>query len=126
VLHKYPLQIIAKNGEIMKKFLMSMSRLLAPNRETLEQLGIQIKDILSTIVGPILIALGGAGAIYIVVLGVQFAKSESEEKRTEAKKRMINLAVGVVLILALASVCTFIDWASFIQIFGYAGENFEG
>ena len=110
----------------MKKFLMSMSRLLAPNKETLEQLGIQIKDILSTIVGPILIALGGAGAIYIVVLGVQFAKSESEEKRTEAKKRMINLAVGVVLILSLAAVCSFVDWAGLVQIFGYAGENFEG
>lgn len=110
----------------MKRFLMSMSRLLAPNKDTLVELSNQIHDILSTIVGPILIALGGAGAIYIVVLGVQFAKSESEEKRTEAKKRMINLAIGVVLILALASVCTFIDWASFIQIFGYAGENFEG
>ena len=110
----------------MKRFLMSMSRLLAPNKDTLVELSNQIHDILSTIVGPILIALGGAGAIYIVVLGVQFAKSESEEKRAEAKKRMINLAIGVVLILALASVCTFIDWASFIQIFGYAGENFEG
>ena len=110
----------------MKKFLMSISRLLAPNRETLEELGGQIKDILGTIVGPILIALGGAGAIYIVILGVQFAKSESEEKRTECKKRMINLAIGVVLILTLAAVCTFVDWASFVQIFGYAGENFEG
>ena len=107
----------------MKKLLLSISRLLAPSRETLELLGGQINDILGTIVGPILIALGGAGAIYIVVLGVQFAKSESEDKRAECKKRMINLAIGVVLMLALSAVCTMIDWAEFVQIFGYAGEE---
>lgn len=109
----------------MRKFLLSLSRLLAPNQETLVELGAQINEILGTIVGPILIALGGAGAIYIIVLGVQFAKSESDEKRNEAKKRMINLAIGVVLILGLAAVCTMINWAEFIKIFGYAGENYE-
>lgn len=110
----------------MKKLLLSLSRLLAANQETLIELGTKINDILGTIVGPILIALGGAGAIYIVVLGVQLAKSESEEKRAEAKKRMINLAIGVVLILSLAAVCTFINWAEFVQIFGYASESYEG
>ena len=110
----------------MNKFLLAMSRLLAPNSDTLGELSEQIKVILGIWVGPILTALGGVGAIYIVILGVQFAKSESEEKRAEAKKRMINLAVGVVLIMALAAVCMFVDWEGLVQIFGYAGENFEG
>lgn len=104
----------------MNKLLMTMSRLLANTK--LEELGGQIKTILSTIVGPILIALGGAGAIYIIVLGVQYARSESDDKRAEVKKRMVNLAVGVLLILGLSAICTFVDWAGFVQMFGYAAE----
>ena len=104
----------------MNKLLMTMSRLLANPK--LEALGGQIKTILSTIVGPILIALGGAGAIYIIVLGVQYARSESDDKRAEVKKRMVNLAVGVLLILGLSAICTFVDWANFVQMFGYATE----
>ena len=42
-----------------------------------------------------------AGTIYAVVLGVNFARAETSDKREEAKKRLINAIIGIVIIFVL-------------------------
>ena len=50
---------------------------------------------------PILIVVAAAGTIYAVVLGVNMARADSAEKREEAKKRVVNVLIGMVIIIAL-------------------------
>ena len=49
----------------------------------------------------ILAIVGGAGAVYSIVLGVNLAKSENEEKRKQALLRLRNTLVGVAVLLVL-------------------------
>lgn len=50
---------------------------------------------------PLLIMVASAGTIYAVVLGVNMARADSGEKREEAKKRLINFIIGLVIIIVL-------------------------
>ena len=80
----------------------------------------KVNEVLSTIVGPCLTALGGMAIIYIVVLGVQYAKSENADKRAEMKKRIVNLAIGVVIMIVMITMCFAIQWDKIIpDLFGY-------
>lgn len=60
-----------------------------------------IADALSVILGPMLILLGSAGAIYAIVLGVNLSRAESSDKREEAKKRLINFVIGIAAAIIL-------------------------
>ena len=60
-----------------------------------------IINVLDSLLLPIIIILGVAGMIYGIVLGVQYAKAESADKRDENKKRMIHGVIGIVIILVL-------------------------
>ena len=60
-----------------------------------------ILDVLQAALLPLLIIIGTAGSIYAIILGVNFARAESADKREEAKKRMINAIVGIVVMIAL-------------------------
>lgn len=60
-----------------------------------------VVDILDAMLVPILILVGTAGSIYAIVLGVNFSKAESADKREEAKKRMINAIIGLVVTILL-------------------------
>lgn len=85
-------------------------------------LGDDVHAILSGWVGPIFIALGGVGAIYVIILGIQYIKSENDSKRAEAKTRMINAIIGVLSLIIIAVVCLAVDWDELVKIFGYAAE----
>ena len=61
----------------------------------------QVSDAISMVLWPILIVVAAAGSIYAIVLGVNMARADSTEKREEAKKRVINVLVGMVIIVAL-------------------------
>ena len=61
----------------------------------------QIVDVIDGFLLPIILILGTAGTIFVIILGVQFSKAESADKREEAKKRMINAIIGVVVTLLL-------------------------
>lgn len=86
-----------------------------------------VVDILDSMLYPIMILLGTAGSIYAIVLGVNYSKAESADKREEAKKRMINAIIGIVVTLLLlillklftANANTIATW---IQGFGTQGE----
>lgn len=60
-----------------------------------------IIKILDAMLWPVLILVGTAGSIYAIVLGVNFSKAESADKREEAKKRMINAIIGLVITIIL-------------------------
>lgn len=61
----------------------------------------QIVDVIDGFMLPILLVIGTAGSIFVIVLGVQFSKAESADKREEAKKRFINAIIGVVVTILL-------------------------
>ena len=48
-----------------------------------------------------LIIVGAAGAVYAIYVGVKMARAESSDQREEAKKRLINIIVSIVVTIAL-------------------------
>lgn len=60
-----------------------------------------ITNAIDSVLWPLLIIVGAAGTIYAVVLGVNMARADSTEKREEAKKRLINVIIGIAITIAL-------------------------
>lgn len=60
-----------------------------------------IVDAIKSVLWPILIIVCAAGMIYAVILGINMARADSTDKREEAKKRLINVLVGLAIIVAL-------------------------
>lgn len=60
-----------------------------------------LQTIVLSILWPILFVLSVVGILYVVTLGVQYAKAESTDKREAAKSRMVNAIVGIVIMLVL-------------------------
>ena len=60
-----------------------------------------IIEVLGTVLVPILIIVGTAGMIYAIVLGVKLARAETTDARDEAKKRLINAVIALVVMIAL-------------------------
>ncbi len=56
---------------------------------------------LPTILYAVLAVVGGAGTVYAIVLGVNLAKSESEDKRKTALSRLKNTIIGIAVLLVL-------------------------
>ncbi len=107
----------------MKNFLMSIGMLLSSSTR-LKDTAEKVSEILKTIVGPCFTVLASLGVIYMVVLGVQYAKSESDDKRAETKKRIVNLAIGVVIMVLMLTICFAIQWDVIIpDLFGYVEQN---
>lgn len=103
----------------MQRLLMFMSQLLAA-KDAAEK----VTEILKNMVGPILMALGGAGTIYVIILGVNYAKAEDDAKRKDAKKRIWNLVIGIIAMFTLAALCMSIKWDSLVtEMFGYAWSD---
>ena len=71
------------------------------NKEWYTKIVEPIANALNLVLGPILILLGSAGAIYAIVLGVNLSRAESSDKREEAKKRLINFVIGIVAAIVL-------------------------
>ncbi len=61
----------------------------------------EVYEILPSILYAILAVVGGAGSVYAIVLGVNLAKSENEEKRKGALFRLRNTLIGVACLLVL-------------------------
>ena len=61
----------------------------------------KITAAIRSLLWPLLVVVAAAGTIYAVVLGVNMARADSTEKREEAKKRVINVLIGLAVIVAL-------------------------
>ena len=60
-----------------------------------------IVNAINTLLWPLLIIVGAAGSIYAIIIGVNMARADSAEKREEAKKKLINVIVGLAVTIAL-------------------------
>ena len=60
-----------------------------------------IVSLLNSIRTPMLLVVGGVGALDCVVLGVKFAKAEEPQDREKAKGALKNAIIGFVLIFVL-------------------------
>jgi len=64
----------------------------------------ELANALRNIVNPILIVLGGLGALFAIYLGVRLATAQDESKRKEAKAQLMWAIIGIVLIFALVAI----------------------
>ena len=60
-----------------------------------------IIEAIEAVLWPLLILVSTAGTIYAVILGVTMAKAETADKREEAKKRIINAVLALVITIVL-------------------------
>ncbi len=92
--------------------------------EWVKNIIVPILKVLDQLLIPVIIILGVAGAIYGIVLGVQFSKAETADKRDETKKRLINAVIGVVIMLvALIGMKIFVANAD--KIFGWVDSSVQ-
>ncbi len=56
---------------------------------------------LPSILYAILALVGGTGTVYAIILGINLAKSESDDKRKTASSRLKNTIIGVAVLLVL-------------------------
>ena len=76
---------------------------ISTSKEFFKDMVTQLARIADWLIPVIMIIIGMAGSIYAIVLGVNYAKAESDEKKSEAKKKLINalLGVGIGLLIML-------------------------
>ncbi len=82
----------------------------------------EVYEVLPNILYAILAVVGGAGSVYAIVLGVNLAKSENEEKRKGALFRLRNTLIGVACLLVLVLFINLAIPAIFKKIPGAWGE----
>ena len=88
----------------MNKILTMFSRLLADattDNGWIEDIKTTVGNIIDAVLWPAIAIILTIGIVYVIILGVNYAKAETSDKKEEAKKRIINAVVGVVIMLAL-------------------------
>jgi NADH:ubiquinone oxidoreductase subunit 6 (subunit J) len=93
----------------MKNFL------LAKDVNNANDLANRIQKLLESILGPILIVVGAAAAIYAIYLGVMYAKAEDANKRKEVQGRLIGAIIGAVIILVGVALVYAINWETLLS-----------
>ena len=61
----------------------------------------EVYRVLPNILWSIMAVAGAAGTIYAIVLGVNLAKSETEDKRKTAATRIKNTIIGVAVLIVV-------------------------
>ena len=89
--------------------------LLSGGESSLTNIASKLSDLMKQIVGPVLIVLGAAAAMYCIYLGVMYAKAEDANKRKDVQGRLIGAAIGVVIILVGISLCYAINWPGLVN-----------
>ena len=105
----------------MNKLLLTMAKFIPAvklaedetppaNSKVLKLVATNFKKIMQVIVGPVISIIGVAGVIYLIILGVNYAKAEDADGRKKVQGRLIGAAVGVVIILAGVVLCFALPW----------------
>ena len=74
---------------------MSESANNASSKQFWKELVTTLAKIADWLIPVMMIIIGMAGSIYAIVLGVNYAKAESDEKKSEAKKKFLNALLGI-------------------------------
>ena len=92
-----------------------MRFLLEATDNNLTSIANTLAGLMKNLLGPILIVIGAAAALYAIYLGVMYAKAEDANKRKEVQGRLIGAAIGVVIILVGISLCYAIKWSELVE-----------
>ena len=76
----------------------------ADSPEWVTNLKTSMQSIIDDIMWPAIAIILTLGLVYVIILGVNYAKAETSDKKEEAKKRIINAIVGVIIMLALIAI----------------------
>lgn len=115
------LQLLLSN--VMNKFMgaLSMETDSSKNRGTpkfVQDIINPVFNVLDWLLPVIMIVLGLAGIVYAIVLGINYAKAENADQKDAAKKRLINVVVGV-LVMLIALILIFVFIKNAYDIFGW-------
>ena len=87
----------------------------AKTNSSLKEIANAFAGLMKEIIGPILIVIGAAAAIYAIYLGVMYAKAEDANKRKEVQGRLIGAAIGVVIILVGITLVYAVNWEGLVE-----------
>lgn len=82
-----------------------------------QELANPIIKLIKQFAGPLLGIVGAVGAIFVIILGVKFAKAEEPQEREKAKAHLKNAIIGFALIFVLLlalniAMPKLIDWVN--------------
>jgi len=83
------------------KYLANIVSLLAETTNPFNDYTAKLLKLVTDLLTPIFAVLATVGIVWAIVLGVQYMKAESTDKKEEAKKRMINVIVGTAIMLVM-------------------------
>ena len=115
-------------GELnMNKLLLTMAKfipavkLAGGDTETgINRVPQMFKGLMQYIIGPVLSIIGIAAVIYMIMLGINYAKAEDADGRKKVQGRLIGAAVGAVIIIAGVVLCFALPW---VEIFNGFAET---
>ena len=89
--------------------------ILAITEKELKQVVQPLLEVLGVIVPVLLTVVGALGAVWVIFLGVKYAKAEDPQEHEKAKSSLKNAIIGFVLIFVLlialkAGLNLFTDW----------------
>ena len=89
--------------------------ILAMSEKELTQIEKPLLDVLGVVVPVLLTVIGAVGAIWVIFLGVKYAKAEDPQEHDKARSALKNAIIGFVLIFVLLislqlAVNAFTDW----------------
>ena len=83
------------------KYLANVVSLLGSAPEWTTQYTDKLLNLVTSLLTPIFAVLAVVGIVWAIILGVQYMKAESTDKKEEAKKKMVNVIVGTVIMLVM-------------------------
>ena len=75
--------------------------ILAITERDLNQIVKPLTDVLGVVVPVLLTVVGAVGAIWVIFLGVKYAKAEEPQEHEKARQNLKNAIIGFVLIFVL-------------------------
>ena len=80
---------------------MYIPNILAISERDLNQIVKPLLEVLGIVVPVLLSVVGALGAIWVIFLGVKYAKAEEPQEREKARNSLKNAIIGFVLIFVL-------------------------
>ena len=75
--------------------------LLAISQKDLEKIVKPLTDVLSVVIPVLLGVVGSVGAIWVIFLGIKYAKAEDPQEHEKARNSLKHAIIGFVLIFVL-------------------------
>ena len=78
-----------------------MNIILAMSEKDLDQIVKPLLEVLNVLVPVLLGVVGALGAVWVIILGVKYAKAEEPQEHEKARNNLKNAIIGFVLIFVL-------------------------